>query len=85
MSAAAAPPSGGASCRSSGSPHVPRTTLPLSPGSHLKVDEINASRQQREGMIDHFTANGLLPAVTNVKGGDCVLFECVVPYLAIAR
>lgn len=61
----------------------------LVPGSHLKVDEINASRQKlrdKRGLteaerttlacdIEPFTANGLMPVVSAVKAGDCVLFD----------
>ena len=64
----------------------------LVPGSHLKVDDINAYREEHwqtrhqrpewteddrlafAADLECFRSNGLEPVVTNVHGGDCVLF-----------
>lgn len=61
----------------------------LVPGSHKKVQEINAFREKHwvgesserrwigkgSPFIEPFSANGLMPAVTNVMAGDMVLFD----------
>ena len=61
------------------------------PGSHRKVQEINASRARKfsgtgpdrkwigEGTpgedLESFTEHGLTPGVVNAKGGDLILFD----------
>merc|ERR550514_1613025 len=58
------------------------------PGSHLKVDQINEELKrlngglmtfqhnlERASSVQPFTAHGLAPVITNVRAGDCVLFD----------
>jgi len=45
------------------------------PGSHRKVKEINAWREQHGNTLEAFTTCGLTPAVLNCKAGSLVLFD----------